>query len=174
MLIEADCWKAAAAGCTELFPAAPIVSRRLNPSKCLCGRVVWSEDGGPRLEQGQISSDCLRFLSHSPHPPLPMHQATLIHSLTTLSSPPPLHPPTYISIQPSTHPPTYTSIHPPTQPTTCTSMHPPTHPTTYIFIPPPTHSLTSYLSIPTWSPMHPCVQPYFLPSIQLYFHPPIC
>lgn len=36
MLIEADCWEAAAPGYTKLFPAAPIVSARLNPSKCLC------------------------------------------------------------------------------------------------------------------------------------------
>lgn len=36
VLIEADCWEAAASGYTKLFPAAPIVAKSLNPSKCLC------------------------------------------------------------------------------------------------------------------------------------------
>lgn len=70
VLIEADCWEAASAGCTELFPAAPIVSRSLNPSKCLCALAVWSEGGGPRPEQGQPSPGCLHFpsllLTHLP------------------------------------------------------------------------------------------------------------
>lgn len=94
VLIEADCWEAASAGCTELFPAAPIVSRRLNPSKCLCALAVWSEGGGPRLEQGQTSPGCLHFPSLlSTH--LPVHQS--IHPSTS-------HPSTNPSIHPSIHP----------------------------------------------------------------------
>ena len=98
MLIEADCWETVAAGCTELFPATPIVSRRLNPSKCLCALAAWSEGKGPRPEQGQPSPGCLHFPS-----------LLLTH--------PPIHlPTTYLRIYPSTysftHSPTHPSIHP--------------------------------------------------------------
>lgn len=96
MLIEANCWEAVAAGCTELFPAAPIVSRRLNPSKCLCALAAWSEGRGPRSEQGQPSPGCLHFPSLLlTHPPT--------HHLFT-------HLPIRLLIHPSTHPSSQASV----------------------------------------------------------------
>lgn len=107
MLIEADFWEATAADCTELFPAASIVSRRLNPSKCLCVLATLCEGRGPRLEQGQTTPGCLHF---------PFHLFTYIliclhiHLFTTH---PVIHPPIHPSTHPPFCPPIHLSIHPP-------------------------------------------------------------
>lgn len=101
MLIEADFWEAAAAGCTELFPAASIVSRRLNPSKCLCVLATLSEGKGPRLEQGQTSPSCLRF------PFLPSTHILICPHIHLFTIHPFIHPPIYLS----THPPFCLLIH---------------------------------------------------------------
>lgn len=94
VLIGDDCWEAAAAGCTELFPATPIVSRRLNPSKCLCALAVWSDGGG----QGQSKVSLVLVVCIS------LHFYSAIHPST--------YPPTCLPIYPCiTHSPTHPGAH---------------------------------------------------------------
>ena len=111
VLIGDDCWEAAAAGCTELFPATPIVSRRLNPSKCLCALAVWSDGGGQGQSKVSLApAVCISLRFYSPihpstYPPtyLPSTHVLLIHPLTT-------HPSTHLPTPPSIHPPFHPSI----------------------------------------------------------------
>ena len=109
VLIGDDCWEAAAAGCTELFPATPIVSRRLNPSKCLCALAVWSDGGG----QGQSKVSLAPVVCISLHFYSPVHPST--------------YPPTCLPIYPCI---THSPIHPPPlrPSTTPPSIHPSFHP----------------------------------------------
>ena len=107
VLIGDDCWEAAAAGCTELFPATPIVSRRLNPSKCLCALAVWSDGGG----QGQSKVSLAPVICISLHFYSPIHPSTYPH--------------TYLPIYPCI---THSPIHPLIPPPICPFLHPFIHP----------------------------------------------
>ena len=94
VLIGDDCWEAAAAGCTELFPATPIVSRRLNPSKCLvlwqCGVMVGAK-ARARSALPQLSAFPFASTHQSTHPPT---RPPICH----LPTPPSIHPPFHPSI----------------------------------------------------------------------------
>lgn len=174
VLIEADCWEAAAAGCPELLPAVPIVSRRLNPSECLCVLPAWREGG----DQGQskvrlpliifISSRHLPSAHPSTHLPIHHPRPSFPYPFTHLSSHPSMHPCSHASIQPSFCFPFYPSIFFP-------SFHLPIHPFTrhsrIHILYSPSDSLTyPHTYSPTYSSTHPSICPLFLPSFPPSLH----
>lgn len=108
VLIEADCWEAAASGCTKLFPAAPIVSKRPNPSKCLCAL----PPGGMVGTKARARSDFSDSLSFQVLP--------FSHPATPLHLPP--CPPVHLLIYPSIYPSIY-SPYLPTLPSSSNTIH---------------------------------------------------